>query len=62
MTLEAIKSAVRCGQVVKWHNYTVVEGKGGFLIKAPSGHCISLTWRDGVTLNGKPEDFSVQEN
>jgi hypothetical protein len=64
MTLEQIKSAVTSGQVVYWENpmYRVVcDQLGQWLIKCgPSA--IGLTWADGVTLNGKPEQFHILDN
>lgn len=63
MTLEEIKSAVAAGQVVHWSsaNYRVTcNTPGQYLITcAANGHAICLTWRDGVTLNGKPSEFYV---
>lgn len=68
MTLEEIKQAVDAGKTVHWATpaYTVVhdvlkDGEDQWLI-----HCtfndsfIGLTWRDGVTLNGKPEQFYIE--
>lgn len=61
MTLEEIQSAVNSGKTVHWANdgYRVVpDGFGDHLIKCDhNGHCIGLTWKDGITINGKPEDF-----
>lgn len=62
MTLEQIKSAVSEGKTVHWKNdaYLVtVDGIGQWFIACHRGSAIGLTWRDGVTLNGKPEDFFV---
>ena len=65
MTLQEIKDVVRNGRKVHWssksyevilHNFT--SGEEQWLIKfIPNGHCIGLTWEDGVTMNGKEEDF-----
>ena len=61
MTLEEIKAAVEAGHVVHWHNsaYKVVKDNlGQWMVKCTdNGHCIGLTFSDGVTLNGKPEEF-----
>lgn len=61
MTLEQIKAAVLAGKTVYWSNegYTVIlDSIGQWLIKyAPNAHCIGLTHRDGVTMNGAPEEF-----
>lgn len=62
MNLDEIKAAVDAGQTVHWANrsYRVVKDSiGQWLIKCDNGYCIGLTWRDGVTVNGKPEDFFV---
>ena len=61
MTLEQIKAAVESGKRVFWqHNgYEVVKGSlGQWLIKCHyNGNYIGLTWGDGVTMNGKPDEF-----
>jgi len=61
MTLDQIKSAVDQGRKVYWKNsaYEVIKDTlGQYLIMCKmSQAAIGLTWRDGVTLNGKPEDF-----
>jgi hypothetical protein len=63
MTLEEIKSAVESGKTVHWSNglYVVIkDGIGQWLVKCTSNNCCcGLTWRDGVTMNGKPEQFYV---
>jgi hypothetical protein len=62
MTLEEIKAAVEVGKTVYWSNrsYRVVKGVADqWLIKCDNGHCIGLTWTNGTTMNGKPEDFFV---
>lgn len=66
MTASEIREAVRAGRTVHWSNdgYTVTKGKNDldFLIRCESnGHCIGLTWQDGVTLNGDPEDFYIAD-
>lgn len=65
MTLEQIKAAVESGQQVCWKNdcYRIVNDSiGQWLIQCSNGHCIGLTWRDGITMNGKPEDFYVEDD
>lgn len=62
MTLEEIKAAVDAGKTV--HNqseyYTVVKDKfGRYLIVGMNQYAIGLTWTDGVTMNGKPEEFFI---
>ncbi len=61
MTLQEIKDAVKAGKIVHWSNegYIVVgsDSLGYRIVWTPTGDCIGLTWKDGVTLNGKPEEF-----
>lgn len=63
MTLKEIKEAVDKGCIVHWatDSYTVLhDNKDQWLIKCTNEHCIGLTWRDEVTMNGKPEDFYIE--
>jgi hypothetical protein len=65
MTLHEIKTAVDSGQAVYWTNvcYRVVKDRfGGYSIECVNGSTVGLTWLDGVTLNGKPEDFFTMES
>lgn len=66
MTLNEIKEAVEAGKTVHWAsaNYVVIKDRiGQWLIKCVSNNsCIGLTWRDGVTMNGRPEEFFIHEN
>ena len=61
MTLEEIKTAVDNGESVYWanENYRIIKDKlNQYLIHSQSNdYCIGLTWRDGVTMNGKPGQF-----
>jgi hypothetical protein len=61
MTLQEIKDALSAGRTVHWSNdiYEVIcDRNGEYLIRCiVNDSCIGLTWRDGVTMNGKPEDF-----
>ena len=60
MTLEQIKAAVESGKTVYWKNdaYRVVKDRlGQWLLMCSNGSATGLTWQDGVTLNGSPEDF-----
>jgi hypothetical protein len=60
MTLEQIKAAVDAGKNVFWkqYNYKVKKYASGYVIEClDNGHAVGLTWRDGVTMNGDPEDF-----
>lgn len=63
MTLDEIKQAVQDGKTVHWSNdiYKVIcDRHGQYLIKCTvNDNCIGLTWRDGVTMNGKPSEFYV---
>jgi hypothetical protein len=63
MTLQEIKTAIQEGKNVFWssESYQVIKDtKNQYLIKHTGGHCIGLTWEDGVTLNGKPEQFFIK--
>ena len=64
MTLNEIKYAVETGRSVHWANdgYSVIKDNlGQFLvIFEPNQSCIGLTWRDGITLNGKEADFYIK--
>jgi hypothetical protein len=64
MTLQEIKAAVDAGHTVHWANegYRVIKDSlGQYLIGWNVGghdeNYWGLTWQDGVTLNGKPEQF-----
>lgn len=66
MTLDEIKTSVDSGKFVFWHNknYRIIKNKhtGEYLIWSQfNDHCIGLTWRDGVTMNGKPGEFFVED-
>lgn len=63
MTLQEIKQAVDEGKVVHWASelYEVRKANNDYLIVCTSNdHGIGLTWQDGVTMNGKEEDFYIQ--
>lgn len=64
MTLQEIKDAIDSGKKVCWSNdmYDVIKDKlGQYLIVCSSNqHTIGLTWADGVTMNGKEEDFYIK--
>ena len=63
MNLEEIKASVESGQTVHWASqaYRVIKDNvGQWLIQCDiNGHCIGLTWRDGVTMNGEEKQFFV---
>ena len=64
MTLLEIKEAVDNGKTVCWANelYEVVKGHGGYsIVCVQNNSCIGLTWRDGVTLNGREHEFFIKE-
>jgi hypothetical protein len=65
MTLDEIKKAVDAGKTVHWSNvgYVVVgNGRGDYVIKfLGNGHCVGLTWMDGVTMNGNESDFFIAD-
>lgn len=62
MTLEEIKEAVLAGHTVYHHNpaYEVKHHNGDFnIVCSLNQYTIGLTWLDGVTMNGKPEEFYI---
>jgi hypothetical protein len=76
LTLQQISEAVDAGHTVHWQNssYTVRKGPAHddapgnaanpalrYVIAHAAGSCIGLTWRDGVTLNGKECDFYIAD-
>ena len=66
MTLDEIKSAIDSGKRVYQHHkgYEVIKDNlGQYLITYKyNDFCIGLTWRDGVTMNGKEEEFFVGDS
>ncbi len=66
MTLEEIKAAVDAGKKVHWANlaYDVIKSRfGGYLILCSLNQsAIGLTWLDGTTMNGKPEEFFLGDD
>jgi hypothetical protein len=65
MNLQQIKQAVNSGHTVHWKNkaYSViVDSIGQWLIICHlNDYCFGLTWRDEITMNGKPEDFYIEQ-
>lgn len=69
MTLSQIKLAIAQGKRVFWKNkgYEVFKSKGEQIDKdiylivwnkgGPGENAIGLTWANGETMNGKPEEF-----
>ena len=64
MTLNEIKAAVDGGQIVYWKHagYRVVKDnlKQYHIVFAINGNATGLTWADGITLNGEPEEFFIK--
>lgn len=62
-SVQQIKDNVDRGRTVYHKNsaYRVVrDSSGEYLIVCDlNDHAIGLTWRDGETLNGKPEEFYI---
>jgi hypothetical protein len=65
MTLEEIKQALENNQRVFCGNlaYEVIKDNiGQYLIKCHiNNYCIGLTWADKKTLNGKENEFFINE-
>lgn len=65
MTLAEIKQAVQEGKKVHWSNklYTVEYDNytKDYNIVCTNGYVIGLTWQDGITMNGKEEDFYIPD-
>lgn len=63
MNLNEIKKAVEAGRTVHWasRHYRVVKDQvGQWLIECMSNSTyIRLTWRDGVTMNGREDQFFI---
>lgn len=67
MKLAEIRRAVDEGLMVHWQSqeYEVIRSSMHpfYLIRSrATDHCIGLTWADGVTLNGKEEDFFIGDS
>lgn len=65
MTLAEIKAAVLAGKTVCWtnNNYEVEYwplNKSFEIVCLSNRHAIGLTWMDGTTMNGKPEQFYIR--
>lgn len=66
MRLQEILRALDEGLQVHWQNrgYVVERSAvgGACVIRSLlTGHCICLTWADGLTLNGKESEFFIGE-
>jgi len=63
MNADEIKQAINQGKTVCWSHtgYEVRKIGDQYLIVCLSNqHAIGLTWLDGITLNGEPEDFFIK--
>jgi hypothetical protein len=69
MTLDEIKAAVDRGETVCWSNdgyevrrYVIGARPPTYdIVCVHNSHAIGLTWLDGVTMNGDPEDFYIKD-
>ena len=66
MTLNEIKQAVNDGKTVCWKSEIYVVERNGteddYNIRCTQNdNCIGLTWLDGKTMNGEPEEFFVKQ-
>lgn len=63
MTIDEIKAAVLAGKIVHWMNegYIVTTDKldQWLIVFTSNKYAIGLTWRDGVSLNGKESEFYI---
>lgn len=66
MNLDEIKAAVASGKTVHWMNNGYVVRRVGkhedydwIIVFVHNNYTIGLTWKDGVTMNGEPEDFYI---
>jgi len=63
MTLKEIKQAVKEGTTVCWATpaYRVIRDSIGqyLIVCLLNEHCIGLTWRDNITLNGEKHEFFI---
>ena len=59
MTLEQIRAVQKLGLTVHWANegYTVHDNSIVWAFGTPKANSIGLTWSDGKTLNGQPDEF-----
>jgi hypothetical protein len=66
MTLQEIKSVINSGKKVCWASDIYEVRKSKFeddyyiIVCITNNSTIGLTWRDGVTLNGKEEEFYIK--
>lgn len=64
MSLQEIKYSVESGHRVFWMHkgYEVKKDRIGqwHITCLSNQNCIGLTWMDGTTMNGQPDDFFVE--
>tara|TARA_R100001440_G_scaffold28188_1_gene45749 strand:- start:33 stop:233 length:201 start_codon:yes stop_codon:yes gene_type:complete len=64
MDAQEIRTAIAAGKTVYWHHdgYQVIKDSiGQYLIKCHmNDHCIGLTHKDGITLNGEAKAFYIE--
>ena len=66
MTLQEIKDAVTSGKAVCWatDNYDVIKSLKNnqyYIVCNRNQSTTGLTWRDGITLNGKESEFYIKQ-
>lgn len=63
MNLHQIKTAIEEGQKVFWTSYAyqVIKDKRGqyFINCLHNNYCVGLTHMDGVTMNGREDEFFI---
>lgn len=61
MGAQEIMDALDAGYTVMYDGAIPVrkDSIGQYLMFYSPTYCIGLTWRDGKTLNGKPEKFAI---
>jgi hypothetical protein len=65
MKLQEIKDAVTSGKAVCWatDNYDVIKSLKNnqyYIVCNRNQSTTGLTWRDGITLNGKESEFYIK--
>ena len=64
MTLQEIKRAIEKGQTVNYRNSGIEVQKTNagqyHIVTLSNNYRIGLTWSNGITVNGKPEEFFIQ--
>lgn len=61
LNVDQIKAAIQAGNTVFWKSpeYNVIRDSAGQWLICHPDSVIGLTWSDGITLNGNPEDFHI---